>query len=77
MLFKDAEMKGDPDRMYKSILCNIIDSESNYVDWLSVLLKVSSLRITKCFSSTNFSLFLPIIEVLYNFKSNDAFEIFF
>ncbi|XP_018577820.1 active breakpoint cluster region-related protein [Anoplophora glabripennis] len=36
---QDGDIKGDPDRMYKSILCNIIDSESNYVDWLSVLLK--------------------------------------
>ncbi|KAJ8972782.1 hypothetical protein NQ317_009235 [Molorchus minor] len=35
----DGDIKGETDRMYKSILCNIIDSESNYVDWLSVLLK--------------------------------------
>lgn len=34
--FQDAE----PDKMYKSILYNIKDSETNYVDWLSVLLKV-------------------------------------
>ncbi|KAJ8969153.1 hypothetical protein NQ314_001894 [Rhamnusium bicolor] len=36
---QDGDTKGYTDRMYKSILCNIIDSESNYVDWLSVLLK--------------------------------------
>ncbi|XP_074032954.1 rho GTPase activating protein at 1A [Leptinotarsa decemlineata] len=29
----------DRDRMYKSIFYNITESESNYVDWLSVLLK--------------------------------------
>lgn len=27
--------------MYKCILSNIIDSETNYVEWLGVLLKVS------------------------------------
>ncbi|XP_030760725.1 active breakpoint cluster region-related protein-like [Sitophilus oryzae] len=29
----------DSDKMYRSILGNIIDSETNYVEWLSVLLK--------------------------------------
>ncbi|KAI4471199.1 breakpoint cluster region protein bcr [Holotrichia oblita] len=35
------EPKADEERssMYKSILLNIIDSESNYVDWLNVLLQ--------------------------------------
>lgn len=29
-----------PSSMFKSILLNIIDSESNYVEWLNVLLQV-------------------------------------
>ncbi|XP_060535891.1 active breakpoint cluster region-related protein isoform X2 [Cylas formicarius] len=33
------EGDNESDRMYRSILCNIIDSETNYVEWLSVLLK--------------------------------------
>ncbi|CAG9770578.1 unnamed protein product [Ceutorhynchus assimilis] len=31
--------ESEPDRMYRSIVSNIIDSETNYVEWLSVLLK--------------------------------------
>ncbi|XP_056633946.1 active breakpoint cluster region-related protein [Diorhabda sublineata] len=34
-----SDVKGETDRMYKSIFYNITDSESNYVDWLSFLLK--------------------------------------
>ncbi|KAG5885216.1 hypothetical protein JTB14_012238 [Gonioctena quinquepunctata] len=39
--FSQDSDKGDTDRdrMYKSIFYNIADSESNYVNWLSVLLK--------------------------------------
>nr|CAH7760412.1 unnamed protein product [Callosobruchus chinensis] len=35
----EGDIKNEVDRMYKSILSNITDSETNYVDWLSVLLK--------------------------------------
>ncbi|XP_050301687.1 active breakpoint cluster region-related protein-like [Anthonomus grandis grandis] len=31
--------ESEQDKMYRSIVCNIIDSETNYVEWLSVLLK--------------------------------------
>lgn len=40
MSFQDGDIKNETDKMYRSILSNITDSESNYVEWLSVLLKV-------------------------------------
>ncbi|ENN73158.1 hypothetical protein HUJ04_008948 [Dendroctonus ponderosae] len=33
------EGKIGPERMYRSIICNIIDSETNYVEWLNVLIQ--------------------------------------
>lgn len=32
----------DSDKMYRNIVRNIIDHETNYVEWLNVFLKVSS-----------------------------------
>ncbi|CAH1155600.1 unnamed protein product [Phaedon cochleariae] len=35
----ESDVQGETDKMYRSILYNITESESNYVDWLSFLLK--------------------------------------
>lgn len=39
----DTKIEAERMTMYKCILSNIIDSESNYVEWLAVLLKVRRL----------------------------------
>ena len=39
----DSERGDDKSQMYKSLVMNIIDSESNYVEWLHVLMVVSNL----------------------------------
>lgn len=42
----DAEICNEKS-MYKCILLNIISSESDYVEWLSVLIKVMAILIKK------------------------------
>lgn len=62
--FQDGDT--EPDRMYRSIVSNIIDSETNYVEWLSVLLKVSTfLHVNKLVfaeKKLSYSIFVPVYE---------------
>lgn len=40
----DKKIEAERMTMYKCILSNIIDSETNYVEWLGVLLKVCEIK---------------------------------
>lgn len=68
--------ESESERMYRSILCNIIDSETNYVEWLSVLLKyMKAIQATigtsqPIVNETEFNTIFYKIPELYNLHAN-------